>query len=138
MSLRELNLNDLMILERHSMFPLPNLTSKLYCIKKSIEDDGKLLGSFWVKLTSETSLILEPSLSRLAKARAIKEIFDFLVEELTSLGLDDSHLFIENDNLYVEILKKHFGFKDNLGTPLYINAGGLNGKEPNELRYTRR
>lgn len=127
MSVRDLSLGDLRELESHAKFPLPNLNSKLYIIKKSIESDGELLGSFWVKITSETSLILQPDLSRLAKARAIKEVFDFLVNELVSMGLDDSHLFIDNDDTYVEILKKHFRFKDNLGTPLYIDTSMRNG-----------
>jgi len=124
MQLRELNLNDLMLLEKDAQFPMPNLLSPLYCIKKSIEEDGSLIGSFWVKLTSETSLILDSKYSNLTRARAIKEIFRFLRKELVTKGLDDSHLFIQENDHYVELLKKHFHFKDNLGVPLYISSNG--------------
>ncbi len=124
MQLRELELHDLVLLEKDAQFPMPNLLSSLYCIKKSIEEDGKLIGSFWVKLTSETSLIIDSKYSNITRARAIREIFSFLRPELINKGLDDSHLFIQDNDHYVELLKKHFNFKDNLGVPLYISSQG--------------
>jgi hypothetical protein len=134
--IRDLSLHDLVSLEKEAQFPLPNLSSSLYCIKKSIEYEDKFIGSFWVKMTSETSLILSPNISNLTRAIAIKEIFNFLFTELTKAGLDDSHLFIQNNDQFVDFLKKHFGFKDNLGTPLYISSRGVqNGQGPDKLRY---
>jgi hypothetical protein len=123
--IRDLSLNDLVILEKDAKFPLPNLANPLYKIQKSIENNSELLGSFWVKITSETSLVLKPELSNLTKARAIKEIFKFLYLEVQRLGLDDSHIFIEDDPHYIKFLKKHLNAKDNLGVPLYI--GRRNG-----------
>jgi hypothetical protein len=120
MEIRNLNLYDLVLLEKDAKFPLPNLSSNLYVIRKSLLLNDKLIGSFWTKLTSETSLILCPEVSNLTKARAIREVFQSLYCELQKLGLDDSHLFIQNDEEYVKLLKKHFGFKDQLGTALYI------------------
>lgn len=119
MLIRNINLNDLLRLEKAAQFPMPNLESSLYIIKKTLMDNG-LIGSFWVKATTETSLILSPEISKLKKARAIAEIVKILRCELMKLGYDDSHLFIKDDEEYVNFLKKNFDFKDNLGTALYI------------------
>jgi len=125
--IRNLNINDLVILEKYAKFPMPNLNNSLYVIKKSIIQDERLICSFWVKLTSETSLILHPNLSRFEKTRVLIELFQFLYCEVQKLGLDDSHLFIENNENFVKLLKKHFNFKDNLGTALYIGKGDHRG-----------
>lgn len=115
----QLALNDLLRLEKHAQFPMPNLENPLYIVKGSVVD-GKLIGSFWVKMTTETSMILDPEASKFAKARAIQEIVVFLRKELQRFGFDDSHLFITKDPDYVEFLKRNFGFIDGIGTPLYI------------------
>lgn len=125
MEIRDLSIHDLTILEREAKFPMPNLVSGLYPIKKSIDED-RLLASFWVKVTTETSLILRPDLSDLTKAKIIIKIFKFLTKELQRLGFDDSHLFIENDESYVKFLKQYFSFRDNLGHALYIRAEDAN------------
>ena len=122
----ELLISDLVALEKFARFPLPNLSAPQYILKGSVLDRMNLVGSFWVKITTESSLIVNPSYSNFVKAKAIKEIFEYIKNALLIKGFDDSHLFIEDDPCYVELLKKHFGFKDSLGTALYI--GAKNGK----------
>ena len=119
--IRDLNLNDLVKLEKDAKFPLPNLNSDLFFIKKSIELDNELIGSFFVKNTTETSLIFK-DVSRLNRARALKQIFHYLAFELVKLGYNDTHVFVPNMSDYENILKKHFGFEDIVGTPLVLRG----------------
>lgn len=111
MSIRDLNLNDLRILEREAKFPLPKLEDGTYILKKSIEEDGELIGSFWTKLTSEISLIISPEAGKLKAARAICEIESFLLEELRRLGINDAHVFIKDSEYFSKFLIKHFLFR---------------------------
>lgn len=119
-NIRDLSLNDLRRLEKEAKFPMPNLVNKLYCIKKSVEINGELAAIFWVKLTSELSLITNPDISTLKKALAIKRIEEFVHPELKKRGIDDMHLFIENDPQYSNFLIKNFGFVLVPGQALYI------------------
>jgi len=116
--IRELNLNDLVILEGNSKFPIENVMGSF--IKRSIIQDGKLVGSIFVKKTTETALIFEGNISPLNRARALKEIFHFLAFELVKQGFNDTHIFLDNLDSYGELLKKHFGFEDVIGKPLVL------------------
>jgi alanine dehydrogenase len=121
--IRELNLNDLVKLENSAKFPLNDIDSKMFCIKKAIEEDGELIGSVMVHITSEVSIILNEKVSRIKKARAILEIFSFLGKELVKLGFEDAHVFIKDNPTYAAILKKHYGFEDVVGTALVVRKG---------------
>ena|SRR5271156_1282358 len=118
---RDLNLHDLVILEQEAKFQLPKLESPLFIVKKSVEIDGKLIGSFFVKLTSEVSLIFDSSISKLTRARALREIFIHLYLELNKRGFNDTHIFLKDDlKSYGELLKKHCGFEDVIGSALVL------------------
>lgn len=124
--IRDLQLRDLIAVEsiHCGQYPLPRLGSKLYPVQKVIEENGQVLGSAYLHLTSEVSLILDPSLSNLTRARLIKEFFDVLPSELIKADLEDTHVFVtpESGQKYVEFLKKHFKFKIAKGTPLYLGV----------------
>lgn len=124
--IRDLELRDLITIEsfHNGKYPLPRLESKLYPVQKVIEIDGKILGTAYLHLTSEVSLILEPSLNNLTRARLIKEFFSILPEELIKNDLHDTHIFVTEDcgEKYVEFLKKHFKFINATGTPLYLGV----------------
>jgi hypothetical protein len=112
LQLRDLSLNDLVILEKDNLPPLFNGPFKLVM---SIEEDGELIGSFWVRITAEISILLKEDLSRLVKARAINEIGKFLYDEIPEkLGISDSFITFDGefDLRYIKILKKHFNFEE--------------------------
>jgi hypothetical protein len=121
MRIRDVNIRDLVLLEPCAKFPLDNY-NHLYPIKGSLEIDGELIGSFFVKLTSETSLIFAPEVSSLNRARALKEIFHLAAKRLVDLGLNDNHIFLKDQESLGKILKKHFGFEDVVGTPLVLRG----------------
>lgn len=116
--IRDLNLHDLVVMENEAKFPLPNINSPLFCVRKSLIINDELIASFWVKLTSETSIVIRGS--KLEKTRAILEIHKFLNSELRRLGLEDNHVFISDTPEYVKILMKHFKFEKIVGEPLVL------------------
>ena len=120
--IRDINLHDLMLLEPYVKFPLGSINNPTYCIKKSVENDGKLIGSFLVKATTETSLVFNEESSSLNKARALREVFKFLSQEIVKLGFNDNHIFLNNLEYYEKLLKKHFGFENIIGTPLVLRG----------------
>lgn len=109
--IRDLSLSDLVALEKDAKFPLPNLNSPLYCIKKSVILDDKLIASLWIKLTSEVSIVLNSKTSKLTQARAIKEAEHIVLSEAKKLGLEDTHLFIKSNPDFTNFLMKHLKFK---------------------------
>lgn len=125
MEIRDLNLRDYITLEKlHdkvSEFPIPNPSNKLNIVKKAIYDDGNFIGAGFAWNTTEISLIVDDDLSSIKRAKAVKLLFDTLLKELVGLGYEDSHVFVipKTDVKYAELLKKHFGFIDDEGIPLY-------------------
>jgi hypothetical protein len=112
MQLRDLKLSDLVILEKDNLPPLFNGPFKLI---KSIDDNGDLVGSFWVRITTEVSLLLKPEMSRIKRARAISKIAEFLYDKIPEdLGISDSFITFEGDfdEKYIKLLKKHFNFEE--------------------------
>jgi hypothetical protein len=111
MRLRDLSINDLVILEKDN---LPDLFNGPYRLIKSIEDKNELIGSFWVRLTTEISLILRPNLNNLTRARAVNEVGRFLKYSIPGrLGISDAFVVLENESIgYDKILKKHFNFEE--------------------------
>jgi hypothetical protein len=113
MLIRETNLCDLVELEKNNR--IPNLYSGPYRLIRSLEHDGKFIGSFWSRLTTEVTLILVEDLSKLTIARAMNEMNDFLYEKIPSeLGISDSFVIFEGpyEDSYVHFLKKNFKMEE--------------------------
>jgi hypothetical protein len=111
--LRKLKLSDLVTLSKDNK--LPQLYNGPFKLIRSIEENGKLIGSFWVRITTENSLVLRKDLTRLEIARAMKEMYEFLYCKVPEeLGISDSFVIFENefDENYVNLLKKHFPFEE--------------------------
>lgn len=128
--IRNLEVSDIEKLkEIHSkdnLFPFHDLSSPLYCIKKAIISDERLIGAALVRLTSETSLIIDKDVSKLTRAKELRNVFNFMHEFLAKFGLNDTHVFVspENDEKYAEFLMKNFGFVKATGIPLYVQYKG--------------
>lgn len=124
--IRDLELRDLVSLEKMNQngHQLPKLGSKLYPSQKVIEKNGKILGSAFLHLTSDMSIILNPSLSNLCRARLIKEFFSVVPKELMDNNLEDTRVFVnpESDVRYAEFLIRHFGFVKDRGISLYLGV----------------
>lgn len=120
--IKELTLQDLVLIEKDAKFPIENINLSNCLIKKSIfdNDNREFKGIFLAHKTLEISIILRSDLSNYSKAKAINCIFKNLIADIPALGYDDSHIFLNNDDTYGELLKKHFGFEDIVGTPLVI------------------
>lgn len=73
-----------------------------------------------LKVTTETILVLDDQASKIAKAKACKEMFYEMRKKLISHGLDDTHLFLLKDEEHFSaLLRKHFGFTETTGKCLY-------------------
>ena len=124
MNIRNLELKDLITVEsihkEVSEFPLPNVNSSMYPVQKVIEVEGKIVGSAFVQITTEISLSLIEELDRITKAKI--NLFSTLLHELSSLGFEDTHVFVlpKSDSQYAEFLIKHFEFVRAQGIPLYL------------------
>ena len=108
--MRDLEISDLVDLEKNNK--IPNLYNGQFRLMKAIEQDNELIGSCWVRLTTESTIIFKENLNNLTIARALKEVNKFLHCEVPKLGINDSYaLFEESPNEeYIRLLKKHFNF----------------------------
>lgn len=123
-NLQDLNLADITKIEQFAdpSYGLPDLSNPRNFIRKSISLDGEIIGSALAHLTSEVSLVLDPKVSALNKARVLKIVFDAMLREIREAGLEDTHVFVlpESDEHYKEFLMKHFNFVKASGIPLYL------------------
>lgn len=101
----------------------PDLASGLYCSQKTLLDEaGNPKGFALLKLTCEAVLVLDPEATDLERARLVKLSFESLKSEaIGKYGLDQVQFVLRpGDDHYAEILKKHFGFRDQPGIPLVL------------------
>lgn len=121
--IRDIKLSDLVKLEKHKIGILPDFNSSLCFVQIAVEDEQGLVGIFWAKLTSEIGLIFDKDTSLRRRMKAILEAFGPLEEECTSKGIQDTHVFLVNDNGSEERVLKKLGFVGVEGTPMYYRAG---------------
>lgn len=107
--------------EKDNLYPFHDLSSPLYCIKKAIISDEKLIGAALVRLTSEVSLVMNKDVPKLTRAKELYSVFHYLHDYLKGFGLNDTHVFVspENDERYAKFLIDNFGFVKATGIPLY-------------------
>jgi len=105
---------------KQNLYPFPDLSSPLYCIQRVIEDNGQVLGAALVHLTCEVSLVIDPDLSKITKARVLNEIFKSLFSQIDHYGLSDVHIFVvpETNKEFADLLIKNFGFARTPGIAL--------------------
>lgn len=113
MQLRDLTINDLVILEENNT--IPNLFNGPFKMVKSIENEKGLIGSFWVRATVEPTMIFKSGIGRLTKARALDEMIKFLYDKVPEqLGISDAFIIFERDfdASYISFLEKHYDFEE--------------------------
>jgi hypothetical protein len=117
-------LSDLVEIERLPFkFPIPDLSDGTYPRQKSIFVNGHLKGFGAAHITSEILLSLSDDIPKLIKARIIRDLFNQFLQQLTKMGILDTHLFIEQDvESLSAILEKHFGFVECTGYPMYFRS----------------
>lgn len=113
MQLKDMKLSDLVILEKDN---LPSLFNGPFKLRKTVySNDGEILGACWVRITAEISILLRDDISKLKRARSIKEVGNFLYDSIpVELGISDAFVMFDKDynDRYIELLKKHFDFKE--------------------------
>ena len=140
--LRALNRNDLdVVCGVHSTncnYPLPDLNNKLYCCNKVVVDDkDNVIGVGMVRLTSESILMMDRTKPTTVRARAIKMLIREMKDEVASLGMDETHAFVEDSDAPLQrLLRKAFGFVVCSSRPLYLQFQGA--KDAQGREETRR
>lgn len=106
--------------EVKNLYPFPELSSPLYCIqKKIVNDEGKIVGSYLLHLTAEISIVLDPEMSKLEKAKLlINQVGPEIVKDCTHFGIEDVHVFA-TDQSFADFLIKHGNFIKAKGIALY-------------------
>jgi hypothetical protein len=120
LTIKDLELNDLVILERNNN--IPSLFNGPFRLIKSIEQDGNLIGAFWVRATIEPTLIFRSDIGKLSRARALDEAIKYLNDKVPEqLGISDCLLAVEDqsNSSYINYLKKNYNFQE-LGKTLRL------------------
>ena len=104
---------------KNPVFPLPNFSSPVNILQKTLIVDDKVVGLAFVHLTAEIGMVLDPELPTLTRAKLIKDLFEVLLKQMSQTDLEDYHIYVvpESDEHYVEFLK-HFGFEQDNGISL--------------------
>lgn len=100
-------------------FVLPDLSCGEYV---HIEATDDCRSAAFVKLTSEVTLILDPSMSNFQKAKRVREHF---ISVRKNLPTSDTHVFLlKGGDQFANQLIKHFGFSKAAGQSLYWSNYG--------------
>lgn len=120
--IRDIKLSDLQDIEtmHKGQFPLPKKT----LVSKVVEYNGELIGAGFLKLTTEAILVINSSSCRLTRARAIKELLAEMIKALDEKGIDDSHVFLVDDEEKTSRFLSLFGFIPATGKPMYLPPKG--------------
>jgi hypothetical protein len=102
--------------------PFPDLANQLYFCNRVVEDeDGQLIGAGIVRLTTESILVVDDNQPATIRVRAIKELFNTLKDEVSILGMDETHAFIAEEDYALRLmLKQLFGFVDCKNRAVYL------------------
>lgn len=83
-----------------------------------IEGHRNVVGFGMVKLFAEGVIVLDKDVPLTTRAKSIIIGIDHALDMVKAAGLEQFHVFT-NDPHYIEVLKKHWGFRTAPGTVLY-------------------
>lgn len=117
MDSRRLNSIDINKLKKihannHS-YPFPDFNDPLYAIQRVVTEGDKIIVAGIIRITSEGLFITDKETSPFMRAKAIK-ILNNEMNLIWKFGINDCHTFAENDDNYINILRK-LGFEDCTG-----------------------
>src|SRR6266481_4238178 len=95
-------------------FPFPDPTNLLFLSKKTIvNDENKIIGAGFVRLTSECILIMDESLPKLTRIKSVLNLAESLRRDVQLHGLDECHAFVRSSK--IANLLYWFGFRESKG-----------------------
>lgn len=98
-------------------FGLPGLDKAIYAVV--VEDKEKVVGFGQTRLTTESLMVIDQSLSVRDKVEILKLIMEAQTIGMTKAGLDETHAFAQNPN-FARILRRHFGYEPVVGETLVM------------------
>lgn len=121
--IRASTLRDMVRLEKQAKFPINHINNRTVILKRTCEENGKLIASSFVNTTTETSIIFAEGTNKLERARAVKELYLEIVAELIKRGYTDNHMFVEDEE-FAELVQRHLGFEKATGAALVKQLNG--------------
>lgn len=97
-------------------FGVPSLANVID--SRMIEGDSGVIGFGMVKLFAEGVIILDKDQSLTSRAKGIIIGIEHALDVVKMAGLEQFHIFTDDPH-YIEVLKKHWGFRTAPGTVLY-------------------
>jgi hypothetical protein len=111
MTVRNIQSTDKKALEAISIdFPFPDIENPLYMAAKVIEDDGKVIGAAFIRLTSEAILVMDETTPKRTRVEGVEGCFNALQQEIKALGMDECHAFVRAPNIAKLLTKLGFKF----------------------------
>jgi hypothetical protein len=98
-------------------FGLPSLDKAIYAVV--VEDKEKIVGFGQTRLTTESLMVIDQSLSVRDKVEILKLIMEAQTIGMRKARLEETHAFAQNPN-FARILKRHFGYEPVLCETLVI------------------
>lgn len=84
----------------------------------TLESNGQVIGLGMVKLFAEGIIVLDKDIPLPSRAKGIIIGIDHALDVVKRAGLEQFHVFTDDPH-YIEVLKKHWGFRIAPGTVLY-------------------
>ncbi len=85
---------------------------------RTLLSDGQVIGLGMVKLFAEGIIVLDKDVPLPSRAKGIIVGIDHALDVVKRAGLEQFHVFTDDPH-YIEVLKKHWGFRTAPGTVLY-------------------
>lgn len=83
-----------------------------------VDGDGKFVGYGMVKLFAEGIILLDKDLPKPTIAKSVVVGIEHSLDVVKTAGLEQYHVFTDDPH-YIEVLRKHWGFRTASGTVLF-------------------
>lgn len=97
--------------DKMGKFPFSEVLNPLVLASCSVIDsDGNIVGAGFLRAICEAITIVNPEMSKLDKGHVIDKLFLIGKARASNLGFDGIHVYTQDLESYVEVLKKRYGF----------------------------